>query len=231
MKEMDVVIVSYAKNRTCWNLTFETINSLFSSEKDWKFNVFVVESEPDCDWSQIFQNTQTIFTDGKYGYHKYLNLGRKAGSAEWVALCNNDLVFRPGWARKIDQAWEYNQSYLSFSPICPFTQPQYGIKLNTGLIKGYDIRLHVSGWCIVQRREIYDKIGDLDENFTHWFCDNDYAMTLQFSGVNHMLVTTSVVEHHANTLGKTTTETVKDPEKLREMTIGSKIIFDNKWGR
>jgi len=230
MHEMDVVIVSYAKNKNCWDLTYECINSLLASEEEIKFNVIVVESQDDVEWEQIFLNTVTVRPKQPYGYHKFLNFGRKQGTSDWVALCNNDLIFHKKWATRIIQAHHYNPSYLSFSPICPKTQPLYGIQPNTGVIKGYDIRKHVSGWCIVQRREIYEKIGDLDETFTHWFCDNDYATTLNFLGIKHMLVTTSIVEHHEKTIGKTTENVVESEDQLHKMTYGAEELFSRKWG-
>jgi len=231
MKEMDIVIVSYAKNKKCWDLTYECINSLFSSEEEINFNVFVVESQKDVNWSEIFKRTKTIYPETSYGYHKYLNLGRKEGNADFVALCNNDLIFKKKWASKIFESSNYNPNYFSFSPICPKTQPLYGIQINSGLIKGYIIRKHISGWCIVQKRSIYNTIGDLDENFVHWFADEDYAQTLIVNNINHMLVTTSIVEHHSNNLGKTTTELITDPDELYRLTTGAKKIFDNKWNK
>lgn len=227
---MDVVIVSYAKNKNCWDLTHKCIDSLLSSEDEIKFNVFVVESQNDVDWGSEFKNTKNIRPNPPYGYHKFLNWGRKKGVSDWVALCNNDLIFHKKWATRIIQAHLYNPSYLSFSPICPKTQPMYGIYPNTGVIKGYDIRKHVSGWCIVQRREIYEKIGNLDETFTHWYCDDDYAATLKFLGLKHLLVTTSIVEHHSDVIGKTTREIVENEEELKKMTHGSYYLFKEKWG-
>ena len=231
MNEMDVVIISYSKNKKCWEITFNCLNSLFSSEENWGFNVYIVESEPNVNWSEMFKSTKTIHPETPYGYHKYLNIGRKQGTSPWVALCNNDLIFKKNWASKILEASKYNPSYLSFSPICPLTQPQYGININTGLVKGYIIRKHLSGWCIVQKRSIYNIIGDLDESFIHWGSDNDYAQTLIANHINHMLVTTSIVEHHPNILGKITMEVVTSKEELDRLTVEYIDIFNNKWNK
>lgn len=227
--EMDVVIISYAKNQECYDLTKKCLDSLITSEEDVKFNVFVVESEPGINWDHIDSSIKTYPAPLPYGYHKFLNFGRKLGSAEFVALCNNDLIFYPKWASKIFQASDYNPDYLSFCPICPKTQTKLGISINSPLIKGYNVRVHISGWCIVQKRSIYNIIGDLDENFIHWWSDNDYAETIKSKGVKHMLVPSSVVEHHENTIGVVTTEVVLDENELASLTYGAKAIFDKKW--
>lgn len=233
MKEMDIVIISYSKNQICKDLTHNTLTSLFESEDNIKFNVFVVESQEGVYWEEYTAdnfNVVTLVPEQPYGYHKFLNFGRKAGNSDFVALCNNDLIFTKKWASRIFQASDLNPSYFSFSPMCPKTQIQYGLKINRGFIKGYEVRVHISGWCIIQKRSIYNIIGDLDESFIHWYCDNDYAMTLKEKKINHMLVTSSLVYHHNQTIGKTTEEVIKTPEELEEITKGAEKIFKNKWG-
>lgn len=228
--EVDVVIVSYAKDEHLYNLTKRTITSLLDSESSEaiRFNIFIVESQLDVNWSQISPEIKTISTSMPYGYHAYLNLGRKEGKSDWVVLANSDLFFTKNWMSEILESYKRNPSVPSFSPLCTLTQPQYGIFPNTGDILGYQIRRHISGWCIVQRRDIYDNIGDLDERFRHWFCDNDYSMTLYQKKIPHMLVTKSLVEHHSNITGKTT-DSVLSPEKKHELTYGAGAIFQKKW--
>lgn len=231
-KLLDVVIISYAKDDYCKNLTKNCIFSLLLSEDDAvdKFNIIVVESEKGINWDYLAVNVKTYPAPLPYGYHKFLNFGRKKGDSPWVALCNNDLEFRDKWFTNILIASEISPDAMSFSPICPKTQPLYGIRENTGLlIEGYDIRKQISGWCIIQKREIYDKIGDLDERFHHWYCDNDYAMELRKHKIKHLLVTNSVVIHHDKNIGKTTERVVKDQSTMYNMTSGSYPIFKAKW--
>jgi hypothetical protein len=228
---VDVVIISYAKDEHCKILTKNCIESLLQSEpkSDSLFNVIVVESEPDVKWEHISECITTYQAPLPYGYHKFLNFGRKKGEAKWVALCNNDLQFGRGWFSKILLASGEFPKALSFSPICPMTQTHYGINPHTGYYKGYQIRKEISGWCIVHKRSIYDIIDDLDESFYHWFCDNDYAITLYENGIEHILVTDSVVIHHDKNIGRTTERVVETNEEMYRLTMGSQSIFINKW--
>jgi len=230
-KLLDVVIVSYAKDDYCKDLTGDCILSLISSERNFHelFNIIVVESEPGVKWEYMSECVSTYEAPLPYGYHKFLNFGRKKGSSPWVALCNNDLEFKPNWFTNILKASDAFPQFMSFSPICPKTQSLYGIYENTGLIKGYEIRKHISGWCIVHKRQIYDVIGDLDERFHHWFCDNDYSMELAKNNLEHALVTDSVVVHHDKNIGKTTERVIKDYDLMHKMTSGSYPIFKEKW--
>jgi len=231
MKNIDVVIVSFAKNQECFNLTYNCIDSLLKSEENVSINPIIVESMEGIEWEDHFPNNniQTLKAPLPYGYHKFLNFGRKHGKSEYVALCNNDLIFKQNWISNIMEFGNSNPDFMSFSPICPMTQPKIGIGINTGIYAGLVIRATISGWCIVQKRKIYDIIGDLDERYTHWYSDNDYAMTLNKKGINHFLVTNSIVEHHSNTLGRTTEVVIENREELDRITYGEEKIFRDKW--
>ena len=226
--KLDVVIISYAKNKTCEETTIECIKSLLSSEENSEniFNIIVVESNTEVNYDYLGKNIKTYAAPLPYGYHKFLNFGRKKGTAEWVALCNNDLIFNRKWFTKILEAHAYHPACESFSPMCPITQ-NYDNSFN--LRYGYSIRKQISGWCLVHKRSIYEKIGDLDERFIHWCCDSDFAMTLFKNDIKHALVTSSVVYHHNKGIGKTTKYTVETNDEMYKLTIGGKKIFDEKY--
>jgi len=226
---MDVVIVSYAKNEKCLMLTSDCLDSLLESETPGFFNVFVVESNPDINWDDSDRRIKTIPAPLPYGYHKFLNAGIKEGNSDFVALCNNDLTFSKNWASEIIDFSRTREDVLSFSPICPLTQPLYGINENSGIYLGHQIRVHISGWCIVQKRKIYDNIPKLDESFEHWYCDNDYAITLHKAGLPHALVTSSIVKHHNSNIGETTKNVIEDPAELERLTTGASAKLISKW--
>lgn len=226
---IDVIILSYAYNDELYFQTDRCIKSILDSEPNSKelFNITVLESQDNISWDHL-DNTKTYNPPKPYGYHKFMNYGRKMGDSEYVCLCNNDLYFTRGWATEILKVSKSNPDILSFSPICTMTQPRYGINPNSGNIVGYEVRKHISGWCIFQKRRIYDLIGDLDERFTHWFSDNDYSLTLYFKNIKHCLVTSSVVIHHDKDIGKTGPYVLSDSE-MYDMTSGSHNKFLEKW--
>jgi GT2 family glycosyltransferase len=226
---IDVIILSYSANESLKSKTRDCLDSLMSSEKNSEdtFNILVLESQNGIKWDNG-TNIKTIDPPLPYGYHKFMNFGRKMGKNKYICLCNNDLIFNKNWASQILSVSENNKEIMSFSPLCPKTQPLYGIKPNSGNYIGYEVRKHISGWCIFQRKEIYDRIGDLDERYRHWFSDNDYALTLYTKKIPHCLVTSSIVEHHDKNIGETGT-TVLNENDLWELTDGSGKIFREKW--
>ena len=221
--EIDIIILSYAQNEELKMTTINCIKSLVDSEDPQliKFNTIVVESKKDLAPYQ-YDYTTTLYPEEEFGYHKFMNIGIRFTSARYVCLCNNDLLFKKGWASEILMPFKQYTDIYSASPICSLYHPTIGIKLNTGLRLGYKVREHVAGWCIFFRRDLLDIIGFLDPNFRFWYADNDYINTLWTLNLNHVLVTSSVVDHLENvTLNNQTPE-------VRE-SLKDSIYYEKKW--
>jgi hypothetical protein len=233
MKEVDVVIISWAKDEALHQVTKNGLDTLFESEENVIFHAYVVETNPEVNYDEY--NTEdnknsvtTLRPELPFGYHKFLNQGRKAGKSKYVVLSNNDLTYEKRWASKIIELMEGNPQIKSASPWCPQTQKDNSQHKNKAYI-GYRVRGELAGWCIFQQRDIYEIYPnkELDETFTHWYCDNDYAMTLQANGIKHALVCDSIVNHHDQMLGET--HKIHDEEYQKKTTHGQQQVFMNKW--
>lgn len=226
MHNVDVVILSWAKTTELGKITAKGIQTLLKSENPdkVKFNVFLLESNPGAKYN-FPDNVKVIYMTEKFGYHKFMNIGRKMGNSKYVALCNNDLRFQRNWASNIIREMEADEKLLSACPVEPivnmiskhFTNEKYG----------YETRKFVNGWCIFQRRDIYDIIGDLDEQFVFWCCDDEYGMTLEKNNIKHALIKTSIVNHDDNG-GKSLQNLT--PQQAQEYTNGGINIFRKKYG-
>ena len=105
---MDVIILSYGKGEL-QETTQNCIDSLIESDPLVNFNVVVVESYDELDGYQ-YSNTigtfpppeiTTIYPKEEFGYNKFLNIGLKHCKGDFVAYCNNDLIFHKEWASNI----------------------------------------------------------------------------------------------------------------------------------
>ncbi len=222
MQQVDIVIISNAKNHKLRKVTEDCLSSLLVSETDVQFQVVVVESVTGVTYDQT--GVKTVYPKGPFGYHKYLNIGRKMGKAPYVCLCNNDLVFEKNWASEIIKVMKDNPNILSASPYCKNTHPGKGVEPDSGILEGHRIRLQIAGWCIFQQRAIYEIIGDLDESFIFWYADNDYGETLKFHKIKHALVTSSHVEH---LISKTIWTEL--PDRRSQLTHRQRLLFEKKW--
>ena len=227
MITVDVIIISYAKDAQLRKTTENCVKSLISSEEKIAFNIFIIESNKSEEFINLstIKNLKVIHPTVPFGYNRYLNIGLKLSSSEYVCLCNNDLIFSKNWATNLISAMSTDPELLSVSPYS--TNPhktKFNLNISKKIEYGYNIRRYLAGWCIFQKRKIYEKIGQFDERFIFWYADNDYAETLKVKGIKHALVLNSVVEHiESKTLNS------EELEKRRKLTHDQKKIFEQKW--
>lgn len=210
MKSIDVVIVSDGKND---NLRLLTQNAIFSArgeEHNLFVRVIVIEKQ-----EVEYELTEVFRQQGDCCYNKFLNEGAAKGNADYIAFCNNDLLFEENWAYKIISEMEKEgvSSACPYSPISNIKN-NTGIKRNSGNYFGYEIRKEFCGWCFVWKRELWNNIK-LDERINFWCSDNAVCEQLKENNERHILVTSSIV-HHVNN-GSTTLNTVH-PAKRKELT-------------
>ena len=102
---------------------------MLKSENNIKFNVYLLEGNPNAVYN-FSKRVNVVYIDEKFGYHKFMNLGRKMGKAEYVVLCNNDLTYETGWATNIICEMKKEPDLLSASPFEPKnnskSEPSYG---------------------------------------------------------------------------------------------------------
>jgi GT2 family glycosyltransferase len=222
---IDVIIISYAYDEHKRRLTEQTIETLLASESDenFEFYIYVIESDKNTE-SYNYKNTVTIKPNIKFGYHTYLNIGVNAGKSAWIALANNDLIFKKGWATSIMKAKNIRPDIESFGTWCENFHPAKSVSKYPEIQYGYTNGIHITGWFIILTRELYNNMNGLDENFIFWYCDDDYKMTLKKMEIKHALITSSEVTHITS---QTTIE--MDSEKYHNMTLLPNLYFDYKW--
>lgn len=197
---LDVIILSNAKTLELAIVTANCLESLLASNSEMK--IFVVEQNHGIDWNEGYDNVRNIYLDQAFNYNQFANIGAKHGRSEWICIANNDLIFEPNWFREILKA-----NYPVCSPRCPNDKRQQDILENE---IGEQVGRHLSGWCFVIKRSVWEEIGGFDEDFGFWCADNSLMEQLLAIGIRPMLVKNSIVEH----LGSKTLNTMENREEL-----------------
>ena len=120
--EIDIVMLSYGQTDELKNTTINCLNSLMVSEdpEKIKFNVIVIASEKTLRPYQ-YNHSLTIYPEKEFGYHRYMNIGIDMTSADFICICNDDLIFHPNWATEILKPFHQFRDVSSASPIVLFT--------------------------------------------------------------------------------------------------------------
>lgn len=210
MKSIDVIIISDAKDDGLKAITQRAIDSARRSEYEFYINCIIVEKQ------DVFYNSAvTVKQSGQFCYNRFLNEGAALGNSEYIAFCNNDLLFDEFWATNIIGAMKYERarSACPYSPVS-YERNRIDIKPNSGVYYGHEIRREFCGWCFVWERKLWEEIK-LDERINFWASDNSAAEQLKEKKEKHILVTDSIV-HHVNN-GSTTLNLLPLHERSKYM--------------
>jgi GT2 family glycosyltransferase len=222
---VDIIILSNSDSLEKKRMTEKAIESLLASEEPSviRFNVVIIES---CKTASGYgpQYGQTIIPPGKFGFNRFLNIGIAATSAEFVCLCNNDLIFHTHWASHLLSAMTDDPTIESCCPFCGNYHPTRGISQNNPPVFGYHYEALI-GWCIFVKRSVLRRIGPLDEKIVFWYAERDYGNHLAALGVKHALIPAARVDH----LGSQSIKDCSTTQRHR-LTSLQQYYFDYKWG-
>jgi GT2 family glycosyltransferase len=221
--DIDIIILSFGKNEHLINLTKQTVSTLYDSEDDKtiKFNPVVLESNKSLAPYQ-YPGTKTIYPPTKFNFNKYLNIGIKATTANYICFCNNDLIFHTNWASNIIRAMKNDNIDCASTYWEAYHAIERGILPNTGNTRGY--RNLFSGWCFLVKRSIFNKTGMFDEKINFWFSDDDFCKTLEKVGIDNHLITNANVTHVGGYSLNNVSEKIK-----KKLTILPQLYYEYKW--
>ncbi|HTH81501.1 MAG TPA: glycosyltransferase [Mucilaginibacter sp.] len=220
---IDVIILSYAYNSITDNLTRQTIKSLLESEPGGtiKFNIIVIESNKSLKPLQ-YDHTTTLYPKIDFNFNKFLNIGIKATTNQFICLSNNDVLFHLNWASNLLNEMQNDNMLCASTYWQQYHLNERNIQAQTGNIEGY--RDIFSGWCFVVRRSIFEKINLFDEKINFWYSDDDFCNTLKKFSIKNYLITNSAVTH----VGGYSLNNISEKDRLR-FTVLPMLYFDYKW--
>ena len=201
-----LIIISNAKDRRLYNITQCAVQTA-------KCDVIVIEQNPEVD---NYLGAQTVYTIEPFNYNALANRGVEMCDTDWIVISNNDVVFSDGWLEELLKA-----DYPIVSPVCPNDHRFNGLKRNE---TGEQTGRHLSGWCFMIHRTLWEKIGGFDEDFPFWCADNSLMEQLIKIGVPPMVVPKSIVTH----LYSQTLNTVNSKDDLTHDQVRK---YNKKYGR
>jgi len=223
--DIDVILLTYTKDDRIYNMTKQCVESIINSEKNHNFSIKLIETEKTGKYRYDYDEVETIVPKEEFNYNKFLNIGLKYCTNEWILISNNDTEYVDGWLSEMLKQFEKDNELLSMSPYCPiWNVHKNNFKEKKEVFYGHRTSYELTGWSILLNRKVIDIIGNFDEQFSFWYQDNDYSMNLQKHKIKHGLVKNSIVLHH---LSKS--HGLVDPKKQNEMTHGLSKNFNKKW--
>jgi glycosyltransferase involved in cell wall biosynthesis len=181
-------------------------------------------------------DVKVVIPNEKFNFHRFLNIGVNKSDGEFVALCNNDIVFEKNWWSAIMKVKQTNPKFMCFSPL-DRSYPMMSEEVMPSSKKyyiGWENKKHLAAWCFVWERKVFDIVGKFDETFDFYSADDDELMTLRKYAISNVLVTASEVKHISQVVTKKDginkykiVDNVKYPLSEKEIKRGLTWLWDD----
>lgn len=214
---VDVIILSKVKDRAGYHMTQRAIDSCYYGTNGLPVNITVIEGG----MSYRYERANTIFNRSKFNYNARANEGASLGKADWIMVANNDLTFHDGWLHHLLAA-----DHPIVSPHEPNDPRQKDIQGNE---EGDTTGTHLSGWCFMIKRSLWEEIGKFDEDVDFWCSDDVVIEQVKAKGILPMVVKDSIVEHNVSATLRTFSSDQQDDMKWRNVYIFNKKYKKNKF--
>ncbi len=179
---IDIIIISEAKTPQLIEITKTAINSAMMASIGMKTRIIVVERG-----NETYDNAITLRYNGDLNYNRMANFAIMRASARSIIVANNDVEFTKDSIKTL-----YESKPLVVSPVDPNNNLQKHIR---GIEFGTITSKHLSGWCFLIRRSVWEHIGGFNEEFPFWYCDDMIIEQLKAIGVTPAICGDAIVHH------------------------------------
>lgn len=187
------------------------------------------------------ENFKIILNDENQGFAAGNNIGLKASEGDILVVLNNDTYVAPFWLGSLVNALKRHSDLGMVGPVTNNIGNESKININYGnwsemnqVASTYTTKNHskiysldcLAFFCVAIRREVYESVGGLCEEYgLGFFEDDDYCMRVKSKGWKLACAEDSFVHHHLSA----SFNKLKDNKK-QELMDRNKAIFESKWG-
>lgn len=217
------------------------IDSIRHFTEEGTYEIIVVDNastDGTVEWLKQQRDIKSIFNKNNLGFPKGCNQGINISDGDNILLLNNDVIVTKNWLKNLILCLHSSKDIGAVGAItnnCGYYQSiptsyrtidemfQFAEKHNISNQTLWEQRLKLIGFCMAFKKEIVDKIGLLDEQFTPGnYEDDDYSFRIIKAGYKLILCKDTFIHHFG-------TQSFKK-ESYNELLNVNSIKFQNKWG-
>lgn len=240
--KVSIVLLSY--NHA--DMVKNTIDSIMTRTFYPNYELIIVDNNSDTKTVKVlnsfrhFEHINLIFNPENYGFSKGNNIGMAKATGDYIILLNNDVLVTPGWISRL-----LNHYHDDIGLVGPVTnsignEAKIDIDYNPFEVKnleseafqytsthwGETLELkNIAAFCWIMSRQVYKKIGKLDERFGRgMFEDDDYCRRVRKNGYRILCADDTFIHHFGGTSFK-----LIESKEYRQLFDQNRKKFENKW--
>jgi hypothetical protein len=240
---VSVIILTYNN----WAYTRRCLDSLFRHSHYPDLEVIIVDNCSTDETRQELQrlqlrNTKLVFSESNLGFAGGNNRGMEQATGDILILLNNDTEVTPHWVEGIVGAFAEGvgmvgpvTNFAGNDQIVPFfvgkeSTPLSEVDLDALLAPFRGRRRETQSlgfYCVAISREVYDKVGALDEGYERgMFEDDDYCERVRRAGYRLVIADDVFIYHHGSASFRKLAH-----EEYHRLFAKNRARLERKWGR
>ncbi|MZQ83733.1 glycosyltransferase [Paenibacillus sp. 5J-6] len=243
--KVSIIIITYNN----WPYTKQCLQSLLGNNDYPNLEVIIVDNastdETKAQLSRVNDpRVSVLYSSVNLGFAGGNALGCKNSTGEFIILLNNDTIVTQGWIQKLIKPLRENLEIGLAGPVSNSVGNDQMLDFFVGdslsgadpewlaeFYAQYKGRIRYTNllgfFCVAFRRDVYNKIGDLDSNYKiGMFEDDDYCERVRNNGYKLAIIEDAFVYHH----GSVSFKKLED-KKYREIWEFNKNYFEQKWSK
>jgi O-antigen biosynthesis protein len=192
-------------------------------------------------WAGSASARRVIYNSENRGFAAANNQGLADARGEYLVMLNNDTVVTSGWLRTLYRHLKQNSDIGLLGPVTNNigNEAKVNIKyknldqmhpaaaeyVRKNIGETFDLRT-VAFFCVMLSRNVYDRVGPLDEAYgLGFFEDDDYCRRVQQIGLKVVCARDVFVHHHLSA-----SFLKLDAQIRRKLFADNRKIYEKKWG-
>lgn len=229
MSTIDFIIVT--KNQI--HYTRQCIESIFAHVR-CPFHLILIDNASTDGTRQYYEDLKkrasgsvqvtVVFNESNVGYVLGVNQGLRLSKSPYVVLSNNDVVVYPDAVEELIRVADSKPGFGLINPNSnEFGFPKYDEKKLTKLKGAYRERCHISGFFVLIKRAVIEKIGEYDSIYSPgYFEEMDYSERAKRAGFLPMVACGAYVHHYGSRSFM--------PKEKQDAWNKNQLVFDKRWG-
>src|SRR3990167_1387921 len=153
------------------------------------------------------------------------NKGIRISFGEYIVIINNDVQVFEGWLEGLKEVLDSGEADLVMAhPMYSLTEPFARAIESKMVLEGKSIfdSIGTDFSCVMFKKELFDLIGEFDENFFAYCQDVDFLRRMEVAGKKYKVVDKVAIHHISDATGASIGET---PDIMNQ----DKAKFEEKW--